>query len=98
MKYVINDAYFEWDDKKAINNLAKHGVTFEEASTVFLDPFFKVIEATDPNRIEDRDGVVGYSSECKLLFVVYTERCGGVTIRIISARKATAQERMLYEN
>lgn len=98
MKYVIDDAYFEWDDQKAIENISKHGITFEQACTVFLDPFFKQIDATNEGKGETRDGVIGYSAEINLLFVVCVDRNEGNMIRIISARKATKQERRIYEN
>lgn len=98
MRFSINDAFFEWDEQKAIDNMAKHGVTFEQACTVFLDPFFRQVDASDPAGEETRDGVIGYSSTGKMLFVVSVERSGGEAIRIISARRATNQERMIYEN
>ena len=98
MKYAIDDAYFEWDDQKAIENISKHGITFEQACTVFLDPFFKQIDATSQGKDEERDGIIGYSKEINLLFVVCVDRHEGAVIRIISARKATNQEPRIYEN
>lgn len=97
MKYIIDDQIFEWDDKKAIGNISKHDITFEQACTVFFDPYFKCVDATDPDEDEARDGVIGYSGENNLLFVVHIEKCDGGVIRIISAREATRQERRIYE-
>ena len=83
---------FEWDDEKAHSNLEKHGVSFEEASSVFLDPDFLVInDPTSP----DRFIALGFSRLARLLFVVHLER--GEKVRIISARKATRSERKTYE-
>lgn len=86
---------FEWDEDKASRNLAKHGVSFEEASTIFSDPLELTIP--DPLHSEDEDRFVslGESSKQHLLVVVFTER--GDRIRIISARKATRGERTKYE-
>jgi uncharacterized protein len=85
---------FEWDEVKAISNLEKHGVTFEEAAEVFLDPFYQV--GDDGSSVEERIWIIGYSLALRLLFVVHTER--GEHIRIISARPATRAERKLYED
>ena len=86
---------FEWDEDKARRNLAKHGVSFEEASTVFSDPFELMMH--DPLHSEDEDRFVSLaeSRDRHLLVVVFTER--GDRIRIISARKATRGERRKYE-
>lgn len=86
---------FEWDDKKAKQNVKKHGVSFEEASTVFGDPLARTIP--DPSHSEDEDRFVtlGESTRRRLLVVVFTER--GDNIRIISARVATRRERQDYE-
>lgn len=84
---------FEWDSEKAEANRVKHGVTFEEASTVFLDLNYEV--ASDP---EDPERLIalGYSSLAHMLFVVHCER--GERLRLISARRATRAERNNYEN
>jgi len=86
---------FAWDPAKARRNLAVHGVTFDEASTVFKDPLSVTVE--DPLHSDDEDRVIliGISESLKLLVVVHTDR--GDTIRIISARSATAAEREQYE-
>ena len=83
-----------WDDRKAEANLRKHGVSFDEAATVFNSPLAK--SYPDSHEAEDRMLLVGYSSERRLLLVVYLERAEE-SVRIISARKATANERRDYE-
>lgn len=87
---------FEWDTKKALSNQSKHGVCFEEAAQVFVDP--NRIETFDGREAygEDRWKTVGLASFA-LLAVVYTVRCKeGEIIRLISARKADAYERAQY--
>jgi uncharacterized DUF497 family protein len=85
----------EWDSRKAARNLRKHGVSFEEAATVFLDPLS--ITGNDPDHSLDEARFVtfGLSSSGRLLVVAHSERAD--TIRIITARKATRAERDLYE-
>ena len=86
---------FEWGPRKASTNVTKHGVTFDEASTVFQDALSVTIG--DPLHYEDEDRfvLVGHSHRNRLLVVVHTER--GDRIRIISARPTTATERRTYE-
>ena len=86
---------FEWDDKKAAENLTKHGVSFSEASTVFADPLSRTI--LDPLHSEEQERLVilGQSGLQHTLVVVHTYR--GEVIRIISARPATLRERRDYE-
>ncbi|MBI4556056.1 MAG: BrnT family toxin [Candidatus Hydrogenedentes bacterium] len=86
---------FEWDDAKARENLLKHGVGFEEASTVFNDPLSVTRPDPDHSDAENRFIDIGVSNMNQLLVVVYTER--GPRIRLISARRATANERQKYE-
>lgn len=86
---------FEWDGRKAKSNLAKHGVSFEEASTVFGDPLSLTIPDPAHSQAENRSIVLGQSHQRKLLVVVHTER--GDNIRIISARRASQRERKSYE-
>ena len=86
---------FEWDEEKAKANLKKHRVSFEEATTVFLDPFSMTIPDPDHSVEEQRFIDIGSSDKGRVLVVVYTER--GSNIRIISCRKATPSERTLYE-
>jgi uncharacterized protein len=83
------------DSEKASSNAAKHGVRFETAWQVFFDPFIHLEEATDDE--ETRDAAIGLTEDWALLFVVHLLR-DGETIRIISARAATAQERRAYED
>jgi hypothetical protein len=86
---------FEWDDQKAISNLAKHGVSFGEATEVFYDPNALEAHDTEHSDDENRFVIIGYSVN-RLLFVIFALRIGDV-IRIISARKPTPAERDLYE-
>lgn len=86
---------FEWDGKKAATNLAKHGVSFEEAKTVFDDPLYIDFYDPDHAEAEARYLIVGVSSQRRLLIVSYTER--GDSIRLISARTVTQRERQVYE-
>jgi uncharacterized DUF497 family protein len=86
---------FEWDTNKARGNLAKHGVSFEESSTVFGDPRSLTIPDPVHSQAEERFVTIGSSHRGKLLVVVHTER--GENIRIISARVASRRERQNYE-
>lgn len=86
---------FEWDENKAKSNLAKHGVSFAEATTVFGDPQSLTIPDPEHSRTEDRFVILGSSHRQQLLVVVHTER--GDSIRIISARRASRKERKSYE-
>ena len=86
---------FEWDDSKAKLNVAKHGVSFEEASTVFGDPLSLTISDPAHSQAEDRFILLGHSHRQRLLVVVHTER--GDKIRLISARRASRNERKQYE-
>lgn len=85
---------FEWDETKAYSNFKKHGVTFEEASTVFLDPLSRTISDPLHSKEEDRFVIVGESCLGRILVVVHVER--GDNIRIISARLATRRENRTY--
>ncbi len=86
---------FEWDDEKDLANQKKHGVSFDEAQTVFEDPF--VMTMLDPQHSQDEYRFVdlGYSHKRRLLIVIYTER--DEHIRIINSRKAARNERKQYE-
>jgi len=86
---------FEWDEEKAKETLKKHNVSFEEAKTVFNDPFLWTFPDPEHSDIEERYINIGYSSRGQVLVVAHTERGG--SIRIISCRKATASERRAYE-
>ena len=87
---------FEWHEAKAAANLKKHGISFEEAQTVFHDPLALTIDDPKHSQDEQRFIDIGYSTQGRLLVVAYTER--GETIRIISSRRATKSERSAYEN
>jgi uncharacterized protein len=94
--FVLNSITFIWDDGKArINPINHDGITFQQAAEAFFDPFLVVVEAS--RNEEARDAVIGLDSRWNLLYVVHIEREENV-IRIISARKATRQERAEYES
>jgi uncharacterized DUF497 family protein len=86
---------FEWDQEKAQSNLVKHGVSFEEAQTVFDDPLYVDFYDPDHSENENRYIIIGTSSVGNILLVFYTER--GDIIRIISARQVTKQELKAYQ-
>ncbi len=86
---------FEWDEAKAKANLKKHRIHFDEAATVFSDPFSITMLDPDHSVNEQRYIDIGSSDKSRVLVVVYTER--GSNIRIISCRKAAPLERKLYE-
>jgi uncharacterized DUF497 family protein len=86
---------FEWDPQKATTNVTKHGVTFDEASTVFQDTLSLAIGGPLHSEDEERFVLIGHSHRNRFLVVVHSER--GNRIRIISARKATAKEMHTYE-
>jgi uncharacterized protein len=87
---------FEWNDQKAAGNLQKHGVSFDEAVSVFGDTRALTFSDTDHSEFEDRSRTYGMSNKMRLLVVVHTERRND--LRIISARKATRYEKGIYEN
>ena len=87
---------FEWNQIKAAANLEKHGVSFEEAQTVFYDEFAIQFFDEDNSESEDRFLMLGLSSDARILLVCHCERDDGNTIRIISARRATKNERQYY--
>ena len=86
---------FEWDSRKAKLNLRKHRVSFEEATTAFRDPLSATSSDPDHSVTENRFLTFGMSSKGRLLTVSHTEL--GDSIRIVSARRATKQERSIYE-
>jgi len=88
---------FEWSLAKAKANLKKHGVSFEEAQTVFYDDFARQFYDENHSSKEDRFILLGKSNQSRILIVCHCERESGDVIRIISARKATAKERKYYE-
>jgi uncharacterized protein len=87
---------FEWDPAKAKRNLKKHGVSFEEAVTVFYDSFAATFDDPDHSIREHRLITIGFSSRARLLVVSHAER--GEALRIISARRAAPRERKKHEN
>ncbi len=86
---------FEWDPKKAKSNARKHGVNFDEASTVFGDPLALLMPDPDHSLSEERYLVLGMSSQKRLLVVAFVERPSRT--RLISARRGTRGERRRYE-
>lgn len=90
-----NGVSFVWNARKAALNKNKHdGITFEQATQAFFDPFLKLVDAGRND--EARDAVIGYDQLGRLLFVVHIE-VEGEFIRLISARKATTSERNDYD-
>ncbi len=86
---------FEWDEEKAGANLGKHGVSFEEALTVFGDPLSDTFDDPDHSTEERRFLIIGMSQQGRLLIVSHTDN--GEDVRIISAREPTRRERDFYE-
>lgn len=86
---------FEWDDNKAESNFLKHGIKFEQAVTVFADPYLLFTEDSKHSEQEQREWAIGEAKNGSLLVVIFTMRSD--SIRIISARKATKIERKQYE-
>jgi hypothetical protein len=87
---------FDWDAEKATANVAKHGVSFDEAVTVFGDPLASTVFDRDHSADEERWWTIGLSLDQRLVVVWHTD--DGATIRIIGARPATARERRHYES
>ncbi|MBC7605197.1 MAG: BrnT family toxin [Ramlibacter sp.] len=87
---------FEWDERKATANARKHGVTFDEAKSVFVDERAKLIDDPDHSEEEDRFVLLGVSSALRLLLVCHCYREQGNVIRIVSARKASGRESKSY--
>jgi uncharacterized DUF497 family protein len=88
---------FEWSQAKARANLRKHGVSFEEAKSVFYDEYARQFFDEDHSDMEERFILLGKSNRSRILIVCHCERDSGNIIRIISARRATAKERKFYE-
>lgn len=95
LHFLSQGQRFIWDTEKASSNLAKHGVSFELACQVFFDPFVRTEDASIDEEI--RHAAIGLTEDRILLFVVNISREGD-TIRIISARPASTQERRSYED
>ena len=88
---------FEWNAGKAATNIKKHGVSFDEAKSVFFDEFAVQFFGQDNSETEDRFLILGMSNETNLLLVCHCERDDGNTIGVISARKATKNESKNYQ-
>ena len=93
----MEELRFEWDDNKNTTNKTKHGVSFEEATSVFYDENALVISDPEHSAEEERFIILGMSSRANLLIVCHCYREADLVIRIISARKATKNEEKAYE-
>ena len=93
---AIGDIQFEWDPLKNISNQKKHGISFEEAATVFSDSMYIEIVDPDHSQYEERFIAFGISERCKLLAVCYSVLGDEETLRIFSSREATANEARQY--
>ena len=96
MTLQMNALRFEWDERKAAANAKKHGVSFDEARSVFFDEDAQLIDDPDHSEDEERFVLLGLSGSLRLLLVCHCYRTAGSAIRIISARKATAGESKSY--
>jgi uncharacterized DUF497 family protein len=94
----MNEIIFTWDDRKNRENQRKHGISFEEAKTVFADENARLIHDPDHSQAEDRFILLGFSVKLRILVVVHLYRQDEKYVRIISARKATLKERGQYGN
>jgi uncharacterized protein len=86
---------FEWNPEKAKSNLAKHNVSFEEASSVFANPLSETFDDPDHSEVEQRFIIIGHSDNERLLFISHAD--DGKKVRIIGAREVTRAERNQYE-
>jgi uncharacterized protein len=92
----VGNIAFAWDRRKARSNLVKHGVSFEEAQSVFLDESARLIDDPDHSENEDRFILLGYSALARCLIVSHCYREPDAVIRLISARRATPHEEEDY--
>ena len=92
----MDELKFEWDENKNSTNKTKHGISFEEAKTVFYDENALVIDDPEHSDDEDRFIILGFSNQVRLLVVCHCYREADAVIRIISARKATKNETKSY--
>lgn len=90
---TIQGSSFVWDGRKTASNVRRHGVSFEEAATVFSDPLFALVDSS--RNLEARSAVIGFSSAARLLIVVHLV-VEDESIRIVSARLATREEETRY--
>ena len=91
------DLRFEWDPRKDAANQRKHGISFEEARSIFADEHALLVDDPDHSAAEDRFILLGLSARFRVLVVVHAYRAGDDVIRIISARRATRPERTRCE-
>jgi uncharacterized protein len=92
----LGNIEFVWDRRKAESNIAKHGISFEEARSVFSDEGARLIGDPDHSQEEERFILLGYSSQARCLVVVHCYRVSDSAIRLISARRATVREERAY--
>jgi uncharacterized DUF497 family protein len=92
----MEEMTFSWDERKDRENQRKHGVSFEEAATAFADENARLKHDPDHSREEERFVLLGFSAKLRLLVVAHAYRQDGAQIRIVSARKATRNERRQY--
>jgi uncharacterized DUF497 family protein len=92
----MGDVKIVWDEGKNKKNIADHGVSFEEAKTIFYDPNARLIHDPDHSADEERFIILGISKKMHLLVVCHCYRENDTVIRLISARKATAKEKRQY--
>ena len=92
----MSELSFEWDSKKAESNSVKHGVTFEEAKSVFFDEYALIIPDPEHSATEERFVLMGQGRHKRVLVVVHCYRAKGSSIRIISARRAGTKEQKPY--
>jgi uncharacterized DUF497 family protein len=93
----MDDLRFEWDERKSRSNKKKHGVSFEEARSAFLDEHARLIDDPDHSEDEARFVLMGTSELLRIVVVCHCYRQDGDVIRIISARRADSEERSSYE-
>jgi len=93
----VDDFRFEWDPAKARENVRKHGVSFNEAQTVFADENAILLDDPGHSTNEERFALLGLSAPLRVLVVAHCYREGDSVVRIISARKATRTERAQYD-
>ena len=94
----MNEITFAWDERKNRENQRKHGISFEEATTIFADENARLIRDPEHSQSEDRFILLGFSAKLRILVVVHAYRQDEKEVRIISARKATPKERKQYGN
>lgn len=92
----VGNIYFAWDARKARSNLAKHGISFEEAQSVFLDENARLIDDPDHSNEEARFILLGYSLQARCVVVSHCYRAADAVVRVISARRATRHEEKVY--